>query len=80
MNTTMGCPTKQNDIQNETLPSSLLAMFRIFEVFFWMMITGACIIMPKKAHQVMSLRGTETTYSWATAEMKNTIMLAALLE
>lgn len=42
--------------------------------------TGACIIIARNAQYETKPNGTETRYSWATAEMKKTTMLAVSFE
>ena len=55
-------------------------MRNILSSFFWMKITGACMIMAKKAQHEIKPSGTETKYSWAKADIKNTNRFAAALE
>lgn len=45
-----------------------------------MKMTGACITIAKKAQHEINPRGTETKYSWVTADTKNTNKLAAAFE
>lgn len=45
----VGCPKKQKNNQKETFPSSLSYSISIFDSFFSIRITGACIIIARKA-------------------------------
>lgn len=78
MKTTKGWPIMQKNIQKDTLLSSLFYILKILSIFLWMNMVGACIIIAKNAQYEINPRGTETKYSWAIADTKNTIKLAAV--
>lgn len=70
----------QKNSQNDTLFSSLFYIRSRLPSLRWMKITGACIIIARNAQYEIKPKGTDTRYSWAMAEMKNTIKLAPSLE